>query len=1799
MSILNFVRQLPTGQSPSLLLPSFITQYVPPTRAPRRRRQPPTDEVIRARKDRRNFLARERRRIRREAEEARRVEIIRRNAERERETVQEQAFLAGDEREVFYNTMTNREYVQLLDRYRDNMQDGTRYVMQYGDKYRTMTMSNIGDSRRQAISKMIKSGESVEGLVSDGFDPDAMDGEDYGESDDAASEEATGGGGVTVMNVRSRSGGAYGFAGGAYFPYLHDYECSHLTDILQNIGCWKTIVKENYKDNCLVLALRSAGVASTICNTLKTECHRRIISMKHLKNIANDNDLHISVFKNGRTTHYNNTATTRVPLALYQEHYIHLYKTDIQTYALKNYNTLKCEKDWWKFRAHKNRKNNGDGMDTLDFLKCIVEQGDHVHRISAKDDAIFQTQFYDKISNEFDTLEYPERCSVRHHPVRNGGHELELKEPINVQLIDDAVLYIKKRMHSIPKEGASREQEKVLEVLDFLLRLKHRTGKDGMNRVKYYFKDMIGRLYAKGGSKTARSKSMQGCFKGLRALCIGHKGFDIDIENSLPVLTVQWLTRLSKEIDVEFDELSNYVQDRDKYINMIMKFHDCDRDQAKTLILIILFGGSSENCYHLTGMNKNKHRFCAWLRKLDDELFFTRSTVCKYLKDKFPDVWQSKYEEKGGDIHAVERAFFAVMTHAEEHKCMEAIRDHLLSNKVEIYSWIHDGMIVSLSTSELLRGAEVAVLNETGYAIRLSEKPLFGKQTQWKDCEELSCIKNVEPRDDYQEYGFVDIGTVFKEITNGRPVVFENRSEGNLFGIKNYGEIPGLLNSSDGDAWDIVCPGYTNRLPFKTEYKVKEILGYLHLDNGNHKTFVRLVEEGGGFDEKLMYSQLTTYVCRYPKSVDTKGRWRTDMASFLIDRCSFDDDDCCPFDDDDCCPFDIEPENEDDEEEKNKRELSRKKLEATIRKMYKKYKDGHPDLYNRLLKKIRHLKYGLREEAALLSKSRPVESDIFFDFETATKQSLNDAVIIERCKAKIRSLPQHDKVLERLSKKAEGKTIRETAEIYTEACPHVPYALCWSAFDDINIQCLTGTDCAKKFLDVLCEQYGVEVGPDSAPSKDVPTIRLLAHNLTYDISFIWPYLSRVNVIERGTSIVSGRCRYRRFGSDRVDVDGACQKKCPNLDLVRWMKDVGASWYFDDPECGEGRRMHPGTWTRAMRGVEECETFLGEYSDFKREVKGIGKVISGIVEFAPFDSFTESHGFCLDKIVDIRFNDTLKMIPMPLSDFGKAFNIPQCKDVMPYDLYTEEFIENGFIATREDLKRTVKREEWSQTMTNLNEWECAVDGGFDMLRYSCVYCRKDVETLREGYKCFRDKLLTKFDIDCFHYPTISSLADTYLTERGCYDGLHSLSGVVQMFISMCSVGGRVMCANNEPVAFVNGEEQFADYDGVSLYPSSMYRLGGFLRGAPKVWDSSVDLSKCDGYFLKIKVNTIRKKWRFPICRVKKDGGNLWTNDLDKEPFIHVDRWTLEDLIKHGCIQDGDYEILQGYYFDQGRNDTIKDVILELFEMRLECKKSCPPLAYVIKNLMNSSYGICGLKRIETETVYKDDSEYDNFVDLHYNRFKDWCRMPNGQWRFELYKEVDSHQNRIHVACEILSVSKNIMNEVTCLAESENLLIAYTDTDSLQMRYSDVPKLEEAFQNKYGRSLKGKKLGEFHVDFDFASCYSNVKGELVKCPVKSEGDIRAVKSVFLGKKSYIHLLEDGSKSQTYHIRLKGVPMSAIRHKITTDFKGNAVNAFLDLFNHKPIDFDMTSGGGVMFKQNKNHTVCSGHMIRTVKF
>ena len=74
-------------------------------------------------------------------------------------------------------------------------------------------------------------------------------------------------------------------------------------------------------------------------------------------------------------------------------------------------------------------------------------------------------------------------------------------------------------------------------------------------------------------------------------------------------------------------------------------------------------------------------------------------------------------------------------------------------------------------------------------------------------------------------------------------------------------------------------------------------------------------------------------------------------------------------------------------------------------------------------------------------------------------------------------------------------------------------------------------------------------------------------------------------------------------------------------------------------------------------------------------------------------------------------------------------------------------------------------------------------------------------------------------------------------------------------------------------------------------------------------------------------------------------------MDNE-IIYIDKVGLEDLIE---FHEAEFEIIDGYYYNDGRNETINHVIEDLYNLRLKLKKDKNPAQMVIKLLMNSMYG----------------------------------------------------------------------------------------------------------------------------------------------------------------------------------------------------------------------------------------------------
>lgn len=514
-------------------------------------------------------------------------------------------------------------------------------------------------------------------------------------------------------------------------------------------------------------------------------------------------------------------------------------------------------------------------------------------------------------------------------------------------------------------------------------------------------------------------------------------------------------------------------------------------------------------------------------------------------------------------------------------------------------------------------------------------------------------------------------------------------------------------------------------------------------------------------------------------------------------------------------------------------------------------------------------------------------------------------------------------------------------------------------------------------------------------------------------------------------------------------------------------------------------------------------------------------------------------------MDIKIKDSYLLITMGLKKFPKTFKIKNIeKEVISYKMYNEtDCIEKRYVDIDVGLDWIRKEgKDENQFKQNILQWKLEVDGKFDCIEYSRHYCEIDCEILRIGYQTFKKWMNELAGIDIDYVLTNASLAHTYFVNSGCYEGVYQLGGVPQAFIQKCVVGGRTMCANNQKYV---SDKHIVDFDAVSLYPSAMSRMDGFLKGLPKIVDCPWEqLRYKDGYFVEIRITSVGKKRSFPLMSYLNDAGiRIFTNDMVGK-IMYVDKITLEDMMQ---FQDITFDVIRGYYFDEGFNPKINEVIKSLFNERARLKAEKNPAQEVYKLIMNSGYGKSMMKEIEHEIRYFNSEEkMKEFVRYNYN----WvdtitelsgCRL----YKVKLVKSLSKHFNIAQVGVSILSWSKRIMNEVMCLAEDCKLPIYYQDTDSMHIDECSIAKLSNAFKKKYGRDLIGENLGQFHSDFELVDY--KVKDEDgfyedIKCK-----NIIATKSIFLGKKSYIDVLqgdtEAGGHKTDYHIRMKGIPNECI--------------------------------------------------------
>jgi hypothetical protein len=251
-------------------------------------------------------------------------------------------------------------------------------------------------------------------------------------------------------------------------------------------------------------------------------------------------------------------------------------------------------------------------------------------------------------------------------------------------------------------------------------------------------------------------------------------------------------------------------------------------------------------------------------------------------------------------------------------------------------------------------------------------------------------------------------------------------------------------------------------------------------------------------------------------------------------------------------------------------------------------------------------------------------------------------------------------------------------------------------------------------------------------------------------------------------------------------------------------------------------------------------------------------------------------------MNVRIVDSYKFISTKLDEMPEMFGFKNLeKEIMPYSIFnnanmfefnkgTQVPIEAIHSIPFDNINWDEKKQ--NQFEINLEKWNCISKDGktVNLHEYSKRYCDRDCELLYNAMKQFRQNIYEISRLDILTLNTAASISEAIMHKEGAFDDVVAVTGVARDFIQKCVVGGRVCLSDNE-AKVIHG--MIADLDGVSLYPSSMYRLKGYVRGTAK----GIHQSKLDD------VKIVFKRSRYVLRSGSNyKSGKALQNTID---FIH--------------------------------------------------------------------------------------------------------------------------------------------------------------------------------------------------------------------------------------------------------------------------------------------------------------------------
>lgn len=213
-----------------------------------------------------------------------------------------------------------------------------------------------------------------------------------------------------------------------------------------------------------------------------------------------------------------------------------------------------------------------------------------------------------------------------------------------------------------------------------------------------------GRLQGQPGAAILFERSIRGAL-------FAKYYFDVDVVNCHPSI----LLHMMRSKHHNAPALAQYVENRDEFFAEFETHYNLSRDDVKSAVIGALYGQK---------ISSKNHNDYPPIKAIADEINSFTATLMEHPEHQ--RLKEACIKSKKGNLNGT---FLSWILQTEERNVMLALSDSLGSQSRSVDAFCHDGVMVRKNDKEtalsddLIRNAEISILQKTGYSLRLLVKP--------------------------------------------------------------------------------------------------------------------------------------------------------------------------------------------------------------------------------------------------------------------------------------------------------------------------------------------------------------------------------------------------------------------------------------------------------------------------------------------------------------------------------------------------------------------------------------------------------------------------------------------------------------------------------------------------------------------------------------------------------------------------------------------------------------------------------------------------------------------------------------------------------------------------------------------------------------------------------------------------------------------------------------------------------------------------------------------------------------------